>query len=60
MHELSRFIVEELTEALGLARDTYTRLESAKNSNCTGRMNHYPVCTDPDSVLGIPGHGVAQ
>ncbi|XP_024367923.1 flavanone 3-dioxygenase 2 [Physcomitrium patens] len=59
MHELSRFIVEELTEGLGLERDTYTRLETP-NSNCTGRMNHYPVCSDPDSVLGIPGHADTQ
>jgi isopenicillin N synthase-like dioxygenase len=59
MHELSRFIVEELTEALGLERDAFTRLESP-NSNCTGRMNHYPVCTDPDAVLGIPGHADTQ
>jgi len=59
MHELSRFIVEELTEALGLKRDTFTRLES-ENSNCTGRINHYPVCTDPESVLGIPGHADTQ
>ena len=59
MHELSRFIVEELTQALGLERDTFTRLESP-NSNCTGRMNHYPVCTDPDAVLGIPPHSDTQ
>lgn len=59
MHELSRFIVEELTEALGLERDTFTRLETP-GSNCTGRMNHYPVCPNPDSVLGIPPHADTQ
>jgi gibberellin 2-oxidase len=61
MHELSRFIVEELTEALGLSRDTFTRLEATEsNSNCTGRMNHYPMCPEPDAVLGIPSHGDTQ
>lgn len=59
VHELARFLVEELTEALGLSRDTFTRLE-ATPPNCTGRMNHYPVCSDPDSVLGIPAHGDMQ
>jgi gibberellin 20-oxidase len=55
VHELARFLVEELTQALGLKRDTFTRLEVTQ-SNSAGRMNHYPVCPDPDSVLGIPGH----
>ncbi|KAG0558256.1 hypothetical protein KC19_10G014500 [Ceratodon purpureus] len=59
VHELSRFLVEELTEALGLTRDTFTRHEVTQ-MNSTGRMNHYPVCSDPDSVLGIPAHGDIQ
>ncbi|KAG0574815.1 hypothetical protein KC19_VG294000 [Ceratodon purpureus] len=28
--------------------------------NSTGRMNHYHVCSDPDSVLGIPVHSDIQ
>lgn len=61
MHELSRFLEEELIESLGLSRDAFTRLElSESNSNCTGRMKHYPLCPEPDAILGIPSHGDMQ
>ena len=58
MHELSRFVVEKLSEALGLRCDAFTRLELT-HAISSGRINHYFVCSDPDSVLGIP-HGDTQ
>ncbi|KAG0572219.1 hypothetical protein KC19_VG077400 [Ceratodon purpureus] len=55
MRELSRLMVECLTEGLGLEPDTYTKLES-KNAICNARVNHYPACPDPSKVFGIPAH----
>jgi isopenicillin N synthase-like dioxygenase len=55
MRELSRLVVECLTEGLGLKRDTYTKQENA-DAICNARVNHYPVCPDPGKVFGIPAH----
>lgn len=55
MRDLSRLIVECLTEGLGLPPNTYTKLETA-NAICNARVNHYPACPDPSRVFGIPAH----
>ena len=55
MRDLSRLMVECLTEGLGLPRDTFTKLETS-NAICNARVNHYPACPDPSKVFGIPGH----
>ena len=55
MLELSRLVVECLTEALGLPRDSYTKLETV-DAVCNARVNHYPACPDPTKVFGIPAH----
>jgi hypothetical protein len=55
MRELSRMVVEILTECLGLEPDTFTKLETA-DAMCNARVNHYPACPDPSKVFGIHGH----
>lgn len=55
MRELSRLIVECLTEGLGLPPNTYTKLETP-DAICNARVNHYPACPDPSKVFGIPSH----
>lgn len=55
MRDLSRLMVECLSESLGLARDTFTKLETA-NAICNARVNRYPPCPDPSKVFGIPAH----
>lgn len=55
MRDLSRLVVECLTEGLGLPRDTFTKLETP-GAICNALVNHYPACPDPSKVFGIPAH----